>query len=389
MVFSLRSVGRYAGLAACSLLFAAPCVFAQAAAPARTNSTVPKPLLPTTFSGWTEQGSPTTGTAPAAVDASNARVLTEFGLKDFAESEYHHGGSVAHLRVMRFADATGAYGAFTFYRTSGMKPAPIGSGGAGNAHETLFWTGATLVDATFVPSGAPSEASLKALAEKLPPAAGSGSVAPTLPGYLPAKSLDPSSVRYAVGPAAYAQGGGVLPVNAIDFSQDAEVVTAQYSSASGHGTLTLIEYPTPQMSIHAEQTMSALLKGPLPPSLGQSSPSALGVRRSGPIVAVTSGNFSSAESQALLAQVNYQALVTLERVRTPKGEVKRAADMLLGIAYLTAILIACSLLLASFLGGGRVLWRILRGKPASSVYETDFISLNLSGWNPDSQRKLH
>ena len=62
--------------------------------------------------------------------------------------------------------------------------------------------------------------------------------------------------------------------------------------------------------------------------------------------------------------------------------------MLLGIGYLTAILIACSLLLAAFLGGGRALWRILRGKPASSVYEEDFISLNLSGWNPGSTRKL-
>ncbi|MGB7190138.1 MAG: DUF6599 family protein [Acidobacteriaceae bacterium] len=388
MVFSLRSVGRYAGLAACSLLFAAPCVFAQAATPAAKNSNVPKPLLPAGFSGWAEQGAPTTGVAPAAVDASNAQVLTEFGLKDFAESEYRHGSSLAHLRVMRFADATGAYGAFTFYRKSDMKPETIGNGAAANAHEAVFWIGATLVDATFDPSAAPSEASLKAMATKLPPAAGSSGVPPTLPGYLPAKSLDPSTVRYAIGPAAYAQGGGVLPASAIDFGQDAEVVTAQYSSANGGGTLTLIEYPTPQMSIHAEQAMSALLKGPLPPSLRPGSPSALGVRRSGPIVAVTSGNFSSAESRALLAQVNYQAVVTWNKIRTTKGEVKRAAEMLQGIGYLTALLIACSLLLASFLGGGRALWRILRGKPASSVYEEDFISLNLSGWNPGSPRKL-
>lgn len=388
MVFLLRSVGRYVGPAACSLLLAASCVFAQATAPASKKSDAQKVALPASFSGWVEQGAPATGASPTAIDASSAQVLTEFGLKNFAETEYRHGSGVAHLRVMRFADATGAYGAFTFYRKPDMKPESIGSSGAVNAHEAIFWTGATLVDATFDPSAAPSETSLKALAEKLPPAAGSSSVPPTLPGYLPAKSLDPTTVRYAIGPAAYAQGGGVLPASAIDFSQDAEVVTAQYSSANGHGTLTLIGYPTPQMSIHAEQTLNALLKGPLPSSLQQGSLAALGVRRSGPIVAVTSGNFSSAESQALLAQVNYQAMVTLERVRTPKGEVKRAADMLLGIGYLTAILIAFSLLLATFLGGGRALWRILRGKPASSVYETDFISLNLSGWNPGSPRKL-
>ena len=36
-----------------------------------------------------------------------------------------------------------------------------------------------------------------------------------------------------------------------------------------------------------------------------------------------------------------------------------------------------ALLLGFFLGGGRALYRIARGKPASSVYEAEFISLDL------------
>lgn len=387
MVFLSRTVGRYAGLAACFLVLAATCAFAQSAAPDRKNSDVPIKLLPTGFSGWVEQGVPTTGTTPATLDASHADALTEYGLKEFAESDYRHGASEAHLRVMRFVDATGAYGAFTFYRKPDMQPRAVGNEGAGDAREVVFWSGATLVDATFTPS-APPEASLQALASKLPPAPGSSGVAPSLPKYLPAKSLQQSTVRYAIGPAAYTQSGGVLPTSAIDFSRNAEAVMAQYSFPGGHGTLTLIEYPTPQMTMHAEKALDALLKGPLPAALGRSNPSALGIRRSGPIIAVTSGGFSRAESEALLAQVNYQAVVTWNRPASSKSEVKRAAEMLLGIAYLTAILIACALLLATFLGGGRVLWRILRGKPASSVYETDFISLNLNVWRPSSPRKL-
>jgi len=38
---------------------------------------------------------------------------------------------------------------------------------------------------------------------------------------------------------------------------------------------------------------------------------------------------------------------------------------------------SAALLLGFFLGGGRALYRIARGKPASSVYDTEFISLNL------------
>jgi hypothetical protein len=386
MVFSLCFAGRYVRAAACSLVFAASCVFAQTGAPALESST--QPLLPTSFSGWVEAGAPKAGSAPAAFDADNAGVLYEYGLKEFTEATYHHGSSEASLRAMRFVDATGAYGAYTFYRKPGMNLEAIGNGAAGDAHEIVFWSGTTVVDATFDASSGQFASSLKSLIAELPQFGGSSSVPPTLPNYLPTEGLDRSTVRYALGPAAYTRGGGVLPPDVIDFSRDAEVMTAQYSASNGHGTLTLIEYPTPQMAIHAETTLSALLKGPLPATLQPSNPAALGVRRSGPLVAVTSGNFSSTESQALLAEVKYEANVTWNRNDNTKREVKNAAAMLIGIAYLTAILAACALFLGTFLGGGRAVLRVMRGKPVSSVFEEDFISLHLSDWPRAQQRKL-
>ena len=235
-----------------------------------------------------------------------------------------------------------------------------------------------MVEMTFEHSATDEESAIKALAAKLPPTVGSDAVAPTLPDYLPVKSLDKSTVRYAIGPVAFARGGGVLPPGAVNFSQDAEAVTAQYTTAAGRGTLTLIGYPTPQMAMHAEKELNALLKGSLPEALQQSNSAALGVHRSGPLVAVTSGNFSRAEAQSLLAQVKYQAEVTLNRSPNPGNEVKRAAKMLLGIAYLTAIVVACALLIGMLLGGGRALWRVTHGKPISTVYEEDFIRLKLN-----------
>jgi hypothetical protein len=390
MVFLSRSVGRQLGAAACSLVSLALCVFGQAPKPAAENVHLGENLLPPSFSGWVAAGTAKTGTSPTAIDATNADALNEYGLKDFSESTYSRGNMKANVRAMQFADATGAYGAYTFYRKPGMNPEAIGNGGAGDAHEVVFWSGATVVDATFDSSGAQIIASaLKALPAALPLAGGSVGVAPSLPGYLPADSLDKSTVRYAIGPAAYSQGGGVLPLAVLDFSREAEVITAQYALHGDKGTLTLIEYPTPQIAIHSEQTLNGLLKAALPATLQQGNLAALAVRRSGPIVAVTSGNFTSAEAQALLAQVKYQADVTWNRGGDrSKIEAKNAASMLLGIAYLTAIIAACALLLASFLGGGRALWRIMHGKPASAVYEEDFISLKLSEWGSGSPRKL-
>lgn len=383
MVFSLGSVGRYTSAAFCFVALTVSCVFAQSAPPVQQKDDVAKTLLPKSFAGWAE-----TGSSMAATNAANADVLNEYGLKEDSVSSYHRGSSHANLRAMRFADATGAYGAYTFFRKPGMIPQMIGSGGACDAHEIVFWSGTTLVDATFDSPVSQMIFALKAL--PLPAAGGITGVAPSLPDYLPSGSLDRSTMRYAIGPAAYMRGGGVLPPSVINFSRDAEVVTAQYATSRGHGTLTLIEYPTPQMAIASEKMLSDLLKGTLPATLQQSSPAALGVHRSGPLVAVTSGDFSAAEAQALLAQVKYQADVTWNRgnVSGNANEVRNAGKMLLGIAYLFAVLAGCAIALGFFLGGGRALWRVMHGKPVSTVYEEDFISLNLSDWPPDSAPRL-
>lgn len=359
---------RLVGAAACFTILTTSNVLAQTGKPAPKNAPAAQHLLPASFAGWTESGAAQTGTSPAAIDPANADVLSEYGLKAFADVDYRRGGGEVHIRALRFHDATGAYGAYTFYRQPDMTSEKIGQGGAANAHQFAFWSGVTLVQASFANPVADESSVLKALNSRLPPALGLNAVAPTLPQYLPPTSLDRSTVRYIIGPVAYARSGGALPPNVIDFRQEAEVVTAQYSTHAGRGTLTLIGYPTPQMAIRAEKEITALQT---------SSAAFLAVHRSGPIIAVASGNFSSAEAQNLLGQVKYQAEVTLNRNIDFTREVKNAGKMLLGIAYLTGIIIVCAIVFGTLLGGGRAVWRVLRGKPISTVYEEDFISLNL------------
>jgi hypothetical protein len=227
--------------------------------------------------------------------------------------------------------------------------------------------------------GAAERSALKALAATVPQNAGPEGVPPSLPRYLPAASQDSSSVRYAIGPDAYVKAGGVLPTEVIDFSRDAEAITAHYQSHDGEGTLTILEYPTPQMAMDREKAIAAILKGALPASLQSSSAAALGVKQSGPLVAVTSGGFSSKQAQTLLGQVKYEAAITWNHPEGYVNEVRKTARLLLGILYLTGILGASAALLGLFLGGGRALYRVLRGKPPSTMNDDDFISLKLGG----------
>jgi hypothetical protein len=60
-----------------------------------------------------------------------------------------------------------------------------------------------------------------------------------------------------------------------------------------------------------------------------------------------------------------------------ESEVAKTGKLLLGIAALVIIGASAAILLGFFLGGGRALYRMARGKPISSVYEEEFIRLDL------------
>jgi hypothetical protein len=151
---------------------------------------------------------------------------------------------------------------------------------------------------------------------------------------------------------------------------------------SNQATLTIVEYPTPQMAAAQEAKIRAYIKAgnqaqpAWPKPLQDSDRASIEVRRSGPLVAVVSGDAIPEESHKLLATVNYQADITSIPQPTD-SEVKKTAQLLLGIATLVIIGASAAILLGFFLGGFRAAYRMARGKPASSVYEEEFISLNL------------
>jgi hypothetical protein len=340
-------------------------------------------LLPTDFAGWSLSGPAQESAAPEAADAANASVLKEFGFQQFSAAHYANADNKLSVRAIRFQDASGAFGAFTFFRRAGSIPEQIGRSAAWDGSHVLFWNGATLVDATLDKVTPMTGSELRELAKGLPQPPGSANVAPPLPGYLPRKDLEVNQTRYSLGPEAYARGGGVLPPSLVDFPSSAETVTANYSSRDGSGQMTLLIYPTPQMAAARLRDIDAFLKAgntksAWPQPLAESRPDSLLTRRSGPIVAITSGSLPAATAHKLINQVNYQADVVWNNPQGYISDGSKVARLILGIFALTGILGAAAILLGLFLGGGRALYRVLRGKPASAFQEeTEFIRLNL------------
>ena len=384
---------RWIAILVCSaaLMGSAPAAQAQAApakAPATQGAThlmlppVPKPLLPESFAGWVSADAPKTVTDPAQADPANAAALKEYDFTDGALADYKRSGETLSLRALRFHDASGAYGAYSFYRQNGWPKEQIGAGATSNHNRVLFWLGNTVVDANFSRIGPMSGSELRELAGQLPVPEGTKSLAPPVLANLPKASLDGQTTHYAVGPAGYAGAGGVLPSDLVGFDRGAETVTANYTLRSGPATLTIIDYPTPQLAAAEESKIRAYIKAgsqaqpAWPKPLLDSDQASLEVRRSGPLVAIVSGDAIPEESHKLLATVHYEADLTSIPQPT-ESEIARTGKLLMGIAFLVIIGASAAILLGFFLGGGRALYRIARGKPASSVYEAEFIRLNL------------
>jgi hypothetical protein len=224
---------------------------------------------------------------------------------------------------------------------------------------------------------------LRDLAGRLQVPGGNKSLAPPILADLPAKSLDPQTTHYALGPAGYAGAGGVLPPDLVGFDRGAEAITANYSLRSNSATLTLIDYPTPQMAAAQEAKIRAYIKAgsaaqpAWPKPLQDSDASSIDVHRSGPLVALVSGDAIPDESRKLLGMVHFEADLTTIPAPPGESDVSKTAKLLMGIVVLVIIGASAALLLGFFLGGGRALYRVARGKPASSVFEEEFIHLNL------------
>jgi len=352
---------------------------AQKAAP-------PAALLPDSFAGWVAAAPSNRLTDPAQADPANAAALKEYDFSDAVVASYKRGGETLSLRALRFHDASGAYGAYSFYRQNGWPKEEIGTGAASNHNRVLFWVGNLVVDANFSAIGPMSGSELRELAGQLQVPEGNRAIVPPILSDLPKDSLDGQTTHYALGPASYAGSGGVLPPELVGFDRGAqETVTANYTLRSNPATLTIINYPTPQLAAAQEGKIRAYIQAgnsrpgspPWPKPLQDSDQASLEVRRSGPLVALVSGDAIPEESHKLLAKVHFDADITT--IPTPPGDsdVAKTAKLLMGIVALVIIGASAAILLGFFLGGGRALYRVARGRPVSSVYEQEFIHLDL------------
>ena len=343
-------------------------------------ATSPQGVLPNQFAGWQVSGPVAKSTDPATADAANAAVLKEYGFERLEKAKYtRDDGRTLEVKVAVFEDASGAYGAFTFYRTQEMLEEKVGAQGGSLGNRVLFFQGNVLVDAVFSKVTAMSAAELRELAGTIPQLRGSTAKLPTLRNYLPMRGYQKNSEKYATGPAALDRLNAPLASSVVDFKSDVEVVLAKYAAQAGDATLMLIEYPTPQIAAEKLRQIDAAhqvtAQQPGVASIMDVGP--FFDKRTGPIVAIASGPLSRREAEAMLGAVSYDADVTWNE-NTYLDKKNNLANLLFNVIVLCGVVIGLALVAGIGFGGVRILLKkIFPGKVFDRPEEMEIISLHL------------
>ncbi|MGA8621879.1 MAG: DUF6599 family protein [Candidatus Sulfotelmatobacter sp.] len=349
------------------------------AANPRVDST--PPILPKQFAGWQIQGTPQSSKDGGTADPTNAALLKEYGFTDFESATYKSDdGRTLKIRAARFADASGAFGAYSFYLQPEMAREEIGDQGASLGQRVLFYRGHILVEALFSQLSVMSPAGLRELAGVLPRPNGNAGNLPPILAFMPHHGYQSNTEKYAEGPLALGAIESPIPADLVDFSSSPEVVLGQYSTPGGAATLMLIEYPTPALAAEHLRRIDAAHH------VAQSQPGVSAIenvgpffdKRTGPIVAIAAGPLSASDAQTLLGAVNYDASVTWNE-NTYFDKKNNIANLLVNIILLCIIVGAISLAAGVAFGGARVLLRrYFPGPVFGSADQTEFISLDLA-----------
>jgi hypothetical protein len=284
--------------------------------------------------GAFEKGSPT------AASIQDQGLFAEFGLETTEQAEYKS-PEKKHFTATawRFHDSTGAMAFFQAHRASGATAAPLAKLSSTTSDGIVYAYGNYVLQLT---GAVPPQEDMAPVYAHLPKL--EQSPLPALMTFLPAAGLIPNSERYLLGPASLDRFEPRITPSVAGFHLGAEGQIGKYSSPKGPLSLAIFAYPTPNM---ARERLAEFQK--IPGAMA---------KRAGPLVVVTLDPPDLDAAERLLAQVKYEANLTISE-KVPVNEVKGFAKIMVNTFVLAGIVGAMCIIAGFALGGYKVIARKL------------------------------
>ena len=291
--------------------------------------------------------------ATTQVSLQDRELWDEYGLKESEGARYEKGQESFTVTGYRLQDTTGAMAAFDWQRSAKAVPSKLAPLAAETADGLIVAHGNYLL--TF--SGrTPEPVELTALLDGMKQV--DTTALPALVTYLPSAGLVPNSERYIVGPTSLQKFNPGISPSVAAFHYGAEAQMGTYHTAKGDMNLAIFNYPTPQIAMQKEADFRTLGGGPV-------------VKRTGPLVAVVLSPADPDAAERLLAQVKYQASVTLDQyVPTQRDNI---GNLVINAFVLIGILLAFAVISGLAVGG----WRAFRHRGNRGEEADALVTLNL------------
>ena len=259
--------------------------------------------------------------------APDAELYTEYGFQAAEHAEFAGPSGKFTIDGWQVHDSTGGLALFQLRRPADATKSDIATLAVKTSKGATVGYG----NYVFEYSGlTPTKDQLEALLIQLKQV--ERSPLPTLTGHLPAEGLVANSERYILGPVSLSRFVPQISPSLAAFHLSAEGQMAKYA---GDMTLTVFEYPTPNM---ARERQDAFLK--LPGTLS---------KRAGPLVAVVTPPSDADAAERVLAKVIWDPKLTRQAIGTPPAQ--GIANIVLTGFLLAGVLIAASLFAGFGLGG--------------------------------------
>jgi hypothetical protein len=269
--------------------------------------------------------------APRLADSA---IWEEYGLKESETAAYQDGNEKFTATGYRFQDSTGAMAAFQWQSPADAKSSKAGDLAAQTAHGLILAYGNYLLSFQgHIPTSEELTPVLNGLANV------DGTPLPSLLGFFPSLGLIPNSQRYILGPPSLARFDPGIPPSVAAFHLGAEAQLGMFHTPRGTMTMAVFNYPTPQI---ARQKLGDFEKL-----------SGAVAKRTGPLIAVILSPPDADAAERLLAEVRYQAEVTLNEHVPGAGD--NPGSMLIAIFTLAGILIVFCVIAGLFVGGFRAI----------------------------------
>jgi hypothetical protein len=338
-------------------------------------------VLPTSFGGWS--GSVQMGLAPpvfqngghasADVAARQEAARREYGFVSGESADYKRGTENIEVNLYKMKDPSGAYGLYSYLRTTDMPHAAFSEHSSMSREHALVLVGNLVLEAEGRDLSK-SNADLKALVAAVSPRAESG-LLPTIGDHLPTKGFIDRTDKYVLGPETLYQLFPLANGDWLGFSQGAEAETAKYRVNGRELNMVIADFPTPQTA--AKKIAELQKQFNVNDSNGAGNSKPLYARRSLTLVAIVSGAATKKDADAVLDQIESGTQITWNE---PTFQFKEPGIgmMIVGAIMGTGVICLFAIIAGLAFGGVRLVVKRVTNKVFDRPDQVQVLQLGLS-----------